>query len=1211
MHRTLTLCAFALLPFLSPAQFGPHNFAFNSEVNYPGRILAGDVDMDGDVDAMIQLPGSGGTATGVYLWRNQGAGTFGDREWIYAGFILNNGDRLKVADVDNDGDGDLIVNANWYRNNGIGLLFTAMGTWAPAGTSASGLLKDLDGDGDVDDIGRTATSAVILLNNGSGTYSIGATLGPLGSSSSIAADLGNLNGDLFPDLVIGGVNTQSGFYPGLGGGAFGARDSIPYFGSGATPDLGDMDNDGDVDLLAFGAAPGLRWWSNDGLGVFTLMDTVSSDPTRPEMVGDVDGDGDLDLSQATGTSCNVRLSSKGIGLAWSTTIVEDFGGYSLQGTRYAAGDLDGDGDQDLLFCHGLGMAAWYPNNGGGVIGPRKRLAKVLSGGRDVAAADVDLDGDLDLAAASYYADFVTLYLNNGDGTFGPQQVLAENRNGISRARFADLDVDGKPDLITNVASCAVIWNNGGSWSPDTLPGQSIAGQAMDVDGDLDIDLVCTGKWLQNDGSGNFTPVLDADIPAFSVADTADVNGDGTLDIVVAISGFLSALLNDGSGDFTVLNSPATVQRLDLADMDGDGDVDVAAMGPTTQVYIFFNDGVGNFTGALQYDHPVGITDHILAADIDGDDDVDVIWAHSNGYQHETYVHRNLGPGVLGPAELIDPSAEVTMGMILADMNNDVVLDLVHARFHSISWKENFYYNAFRLRGSVFKDFDLDAFLDPTDQKVPFQLVRTDANGILVWTNSAGDYDLPADTGTWDVWTNPPSIYQITNNPDTLTATLTVPEPIEEDLDFGMAPAVQDTAGFLSLVTSDFLRCNTDASIWITVQNTGTFIPEDLVIDFTINPDVTYNGASIAPDSIVGDHYYWHVDSLGWFESFQVAVFITTGPAGSSSYMHAAVIFNAAAPIVYTEGIGAIVNCALDPNDKLVTPEGYGPAGAVDIDTEWLTYTVRFQNTGNDTAFTVVLRDTLDADLDWASMQILAASHDLTQIMVDEGGLATFRFDQILLPDSNVNEPLSHGFVKYRIAPVDGAPDGTVIDNSAAIYFDLNAPVITNMVMNTLVDCDLFSAQVILAGVDSLIANAADVYQWFLDGDSITGANSQWLNIAVAGNYSVEVTSIYGCVDVSDPFQVISTSVGQSAENSSQLVVMPNPADGDFTILCPEALDAGDAIEIVDVNGRVVLALHGYGTHEVLIERGDLGAGMYLVRIVRNGSPWGSARVVVG
>jgi hypothetical protein len=128
------------------------------------------------------------------------------------------------------------------------------------------------------------------LNDGSGIFSIGAAIGPSGTSTSIAAGLAELNGDLEPDLVIGGSNAQGGFYPGLGGGAFGARDSIPSFGNGATPDLGDMDDDGDVDLLGFGAAPGVRWWSNDGLGVFTLMDTVSSDPTRPEMVGDVDGD---------------------------------------------------------------------------------------------------------------------------------------------------------------------------------------------------------------------------------------------------------------------------------------------------------------------------------------------------------------------------------------------------------------------------------------------------------------------------------------------------------------------------------------------------------------------------------------------------------------------------------------------------------------------------------------------------------------------------------------------------------------------------------------------------------------------------------------------------------------------------------------------------------------------------------------------------------
>jgi hypothetical protein len=216
-------------------------------------------------------------------------------------------------------------------------------------------------------------------------------------------------------------------------------------------------------------------------------------------------------------------------------------------------------------------------------------------------------------------------------------------------------VDGKPDLITNVASCAVIWNNGSSGTPDTLPGQVVAAQAMDVDGDHDLDLVTTGQWLENDGNGAFTSVPDADIPSIGAAvDTADVNGDGFLDLVLGTSTTITALLNDGNGDFAAVSGPGVAYQLDLADMDGDGDVDVAAMGVSTDVYILFNDGNGNFTAVLQYDHPVGFSDHILASDFDGDDDVDVIWAQSNGYQHETYVNKNLGPGVLGPAELIDP-----------------------------------------------------------------------------------------------------------------------------------------------------------------------------------------------------------------------------------------------------------------------------------------------------------------------------------------------------------------------------------------------------------------------------------------------------------------------------------------------------------------------------------------------------------------------------
>ena len=131
----------------------------------------------------------------------------------------------------------------------------------------------------------------------------------------------------------------------------------------------------------------------------------------------------------------------------------------------------------------------------------------------------------------------------------------------------------------------------------------------------------------------------------------------------------------------------------------------------------------------------------------------------------------------------------------------------------------------------------------------------------------------------------------------------------------------------------------------------------------------------------------------------------------------------------------------DPNDKQGLPLGYGAEHLIEPGTE-LTYLIRFQNTGTDTAFLIEVRDTLSPWLDPTTVQTGAASHDFTWNM--RGGNAlSFRFENILLPDSNVNEPGSHGFIQFRVKPKNNAPLGTLIENSASIYFDFNAPVLTN------------------------------------------------------------------------------------------------------------------------------------------------------------------------
>jgi uncharacterized repeat protein (TIGR01451 family) len=137
----------------------------------------------------------------------------------------------------------------------------------------------------------------------------------------------------------------------------------------------------------------------------------------------------------------------------------------------------------------------------------------------------------------------------------------------------------------------------------------------------------------------------------------------------------------------------------------------------------------------------------------------------------------------------------------------------------------------------------------------------------------------------------------------------------------------------------------------------------------------------------------------------------------------------------------------DPNDKQALPEGYGAEHFIEKNTA-LNYMIRFQNTGTDTAFKVVLVDTLSERLDAASVRLGAASHPY-QFDLLQGNILRITFDNILLPHKAVNEDGSQGFVQFSIQQAADNPDGTRIENTAAIYFDFNAPVITNQTFHTI------------------------------------------------------------------------------------------------------------------------------------------------------------------
>ena len=207
---------------------------------------------------------------------------------------------------------------------------------------------------------------------------------------------------------------------------------------------------------------------------------------------------------------------------------------------------------------------------------------------------------------------------------------------------------------------------------------------------------------------------------------------------------------------------------------------------------------------------------------------------------------------------------------------------------------------------------------------------------------------------------------------------------------------------------------------------------------------------------------------------------------------------------------AVIKGAYDPNDKSATPEGVKDEHYIWPGTE-LDYKIRFQNTGNDTAFTVVIRDTLPAWLDVATFRPGVASHTYDW-GISGPGILTFIFDNILLPDSNVNEVASHGFITFKISPADSTPLGTVLENWAGIYFDFNDPIITNTVFHT-VDTGFLAYNMVDAVLETDTATGLSV---------APNPAGDWTRVSMPGHFfkngSIRLSDVFGRMLVQQKFQ---------------------------------------------------------------------------------------------
>ena len=358
-----------------------------------------------------------------------------------------------------------------------------------------------------------------------------------------------------------------------------------------------------------------------------------------------------------------------------------------------------------------------------------------------------------------------------------------------------------------------------------------------------------------------------------------------------------------------------------------------------------------------------------------------------------------------------------------------------------------------LSGNVYQDLNNNCVFDAGDLPLAnigvniysggqfMGWTTTDATGLYSFNVPTGSsYDVQVHMSNGTTWH-----FQSSCPPSGMLTVNTIPSTGN---DFGLTcPQGFDLTGWLN---SSQFRPGRSATVCINVYNQRCNTPSGQ-IELVFNPLVTLipDSSGTAPYVISGNTVTMAIDSPDLFWSFCVEVIVDSSAQIGDSVcvtMNLTPVTGDSVPGNNTQVFCFPVRNSFDPNDKYVSPSGDGPSGFVRPGTD-LTYTIRFQNTGTADAIDIYILDTLDANLDASTVNLIASSHD-AQFSLLSGNVLRFSFPNINLPDSNTNEPGSHGFVSYRVKQINNIAHLSTISNTAGIYFDFNPPVITNTTLNT-------------------------------------------------------------------------------------------------------------------------------------------------------------------
>ena len=499
----------------------------------------------------------------------------------------------------------------------------------------------------------------VLLNKGDGSFHEPIIYTPEDeSNSAVGMALGDLDSNGTLDLVTAwGGNRGCGVsvFSGKGDGTFAASGEyntghlLGQFSS-----LGDFNNDGHLDLVLDNRSSTMSVLVGNGDGTFGDIANFFSPISAGRLASaDFNGDGLLDIAHTAFEGIGVLLNTTDISThstdassdgqdnrLFATESAQCLGVRSAESLDAVLGDLDGDGDLDAFVAND-GRNEILINDGSGSFTETDQRPGLFTT-QYVALGDVDGDGDLDAFLANSNRRPNEVWLNDGAGQF------ANSGQRLGRSSTLDVelaDVDGDGDLDAFSANIDrqpnVLWINDGTgvfedsgqqFGQSSTPGIALA----DVDGDGDVDAVDGIEVWLNDGNGEFSASgQKLSRSSFTSVELGDLDGDGDADALVG--GATSTVwLNNGQGIFQDSGQQLRGPRnpygtngtdMDVADLDGDGDLDAFVTDRYTSNHVWINDGNGVFQDIGQ-EFDTAVTNGAALGDVDGDGDIDALVAHS-------------------------------------------------------------------------------------------------------------------------------------------------------------------------------------------------------------------------------------------------------------------------------------------------------------------------------------------------------------------------------------------------------------------------------------------------------------------------------------------------------------------------------------------------------------------------------------------------------